>query len=246
MNLLVVDLGNSRCKFCHGPLDQDFPASTFQAIPGSAMEVHLSGLPPVDACVACSVDTELTPRLVEILSGQLSADRIRFLTASNAPLKLLVDHPQTLGTDRMAAALGAFQLTTAPTIIIDSGTATTVDWVDDQGSFRGGAIFPGIQLCLQALAQHADQLPKVEFDQLVVPQTLGRNTRDAIRSGVFWSHVGGVERIIRNLRSEFGPSELLATGGWGKWILDSLEVPGTYRQSLVLEGLWRCGYEWFS
>lgn len=151
---------------------------------------------------------------------------------------MVCDQPETLGTDRLAAAIGAYQKCQGRVIVVDSGTATTIDLVDENGSFLGGNILPGIGLQLKSLT-NTDQLPQVaiNFDQ--PPGYLGKETNGAIRSGVFWGHVGAVEKIVANLKAEHGPAAVYVTGGYGRSLLNASQLPdAVFSNTLVLEGLW--------
>jgi type III pantothenate kinase len=124
-------------------------------------------------------------------------------------------------------------------IIVDSGTATTVDVISTTGAFEGGAILPGFQLCSRALHQYTALLPRISNDEIVgePPAALGKNTRDALRSGLFWGQLGAVRELIRHLRETL-PSEatIVVTGGAGRLIAPQL--PGALHYPyLALQGL---------
>jgi type III pantothenate kinase len=123
-------------------------------------------------------------------------------------------------------------------VIIDSGTATTVDVVSTQGAFEGGAILPGFQLCSRALHQYTALLPRIANDELTgPPPPLGKNTRDAIRSGLFWGQLGAVKELVRHLRQQL-PDEpmIVVTGGAGRLLAPQFPK-ALHEPYLALQGL---------
>jgi type III pantothenate kinase len=124
-------------------------------------------------------------------------------TASQLPLRALIDQPDRVGIDRLLNAVGARCRVPegTPLILVDAGSAVTVDWVDETGAFRGGAIFPGLRLMAQALRDHTALLPLVEVGK-TSPPVPGTSTAAAIEAGVFWAAVGGINSLIEQLRSK--------------------------------------------
>ncbi|CDO60983.1 Pantothenate kinase type III, CoaX-like [Candidatus Phaeomarinobacter ectocarpi] len=123
-----------------------------------------------------------------------------------------MDNPREVGADRLVNAVGAFVSHGGPLLIVDSGTATTFDVVDDNGAFQGGIISPGINLSMQALHDAAAKLPRVAIER--PEQTIGRNTVEAMQSGVFWGYICLIEGLIDRVKAEFGkPMKVVATGG---------------------------------
>lgn len=241
MNLLTIDVGNSRCKFCFARVDGGFPAHTAEAIEIAAIESRFQDFGQFDSCVVSCVNDRASQGLKKGLSGKVASSSLLFLDSRGTPLELDVQTPETLGADRIAAAYGAYLRTQAATIVIDCGTAVTVDLVDAKGVFRGGTIFPGIGLSSKALARRSDKLPLVEQVVDPPPPSPGKNTHDALQAGLFWSQVGAVERIASDYAEKFGELQLVVTGGAGKQILASSRLEGDYVPHLVLEGLWQIG-----
>jgi type III pantothenate kinase len=152
-----------------------------------------------------------------------------------------VDYPDQLGIDRLLAAHAARQRFGKPLVVVDAGSAVTIDWVDSNGDFCGGAILPGLALQLAALANETDALPQIE---LRIAGPLGRpakNTADAIRLGV----VTGILATIERLADEFArvadltsaESELILTGGDAPLIASHLGRPHRLAENLVCRGL---------
>jgi len=190
--------------------------------------------------IVASVNSDGWQRLEKWLSKEKVAKRW-LLSHGDFELEIDVDHPETIGKDRLAAAKAASvrRRLNSPAIIVDSGTAITVDFLDQQGRFQGGAILPGLGLASAALAWGTDQLPKVELDdRLDLPPFVGKNTRLAIRAGVFWGAVGAIDKIIDGIRGESRKAvELFVTGGGAKRLADQLSPSACLRPNLVLEGI---------
>lgn len=126
--------------------------------------------------------------------------------------KAQVERPAEVGADRLVNAVGAHLLFPGALIVVDFGTATTFDVVDEAGDYRGGAIAPGINLSLEALHMGTAQLPRIAVSRPT--QVIGRNTVGCMQSGVFWGYVGLIEGLVDRIRAEWGgPMSVIATGG---------------------------------
>jgi type III pantothenate kinase len=128
------------------------------------------------------------------------------------PIKINLNNPREVGADRVVNAVAAKKRYPPPLIIVDFGTATTFDVVDEEGSYCGGAIAPGINLSLEALHRAAAKLPRIAVEP---PESvIGRSTVGAMQSGVFWGYVGLIEGLVARIRTEFGqPMTVIGTGG---------------------------------
>ncbi|MEE2640294.1 MAG: type III pantothenate kinase [Planctomycetota bacterium] len=241
MNLLTIDIGNSRCKICSGPIKEGFPAKKVLNMTPTELEQYLDGSLNPEACLVSSVRSDTGQSVRLILEKRFSANSLFFLDSRTSPLPLDIASPETLGSDRIAAAFAAYLRAQRSTIVVDAGTALTIDLVNDQGVFCGGTIFPGIQLQLDSLHRQTDQLPRLDWDQEQVPPLLGKKTEQAIRSGIFWSQVGGMERIVSNLAGSCPDIPIFVSGGCGQPLLQASSLKGEYIENLVLRGLWEIG-----
>ncbi|MBM2834632.1 MAG: Pantothenate kinase [Candidatus Brocadiaceae bacterium] len=116
------------------------------------------------------------------------------------PMAVLTDQPDRVGVDRLVNALAAFERTKSWTIVVDAGTAITVDVINDGGAFMGGIIAPGMGISSKALHHYTALLPEIPVNK---PKTiLGKNTESAINSGIYWGTVGMVSRLISMLCDE--------------------------------------------
>ncbi len=144
--------------------------------------------------------------------------------------------PAQLGPDRWAALIAARALGAAPCLVVNAGTATTVDMLAAEGEFLGGLILPGIELMRFVLHDHTGKLPIQEGQFALQP----RNTIDAIETGCRHAQAGAVERMYRAMGQ---PGTCLVSGGGGQALIEQLGIPCRYVENLVLEGLARIAME---
>jgi len=153
---------------------------------------------------------------------------------------LLFDNPKEVGADRIVNTLAAFHLVNGPAIVVDFGTSTNFDVVSGRGEFLGGALAPGIEISLDALAARAAQLRKVE---LVTPRSpIGKNTVEALQSGILYGFAGQVDGLVRRIARALVPSSpesvhVIATGGLAPLVLEHAETVSRHEPDLTLIGL---------
>ncbi len=211
---LVADVGNSRVKW---GLCSDETVEASVSLPPEdpaawQAQSHAWNLRrPLHAAVA-GVHPERGDRLVAWLRGQ-GADVQVLDRARQLPLPVLLEHPDRVGIDRLLNAVSANTRRTAgvPAVIVDAGSAVTVDRVDADGAFRGGAILPGLRLMAQALYDYTALLPRIEIPQCP-PEALGTRTGAAMEAGVFYAVVGGIQALVAKLADPDSP-EVFLTGG---------------------------------
>ncbi|HEX9467668.1 MAG TPA: type III pantothenate kinase [Acidimicrobiia bacterium] len=161
-------------------------------------------------------------------------------TGVRTGMPILYDEPKNVGADRIANAIGAYDLYGGPTIVVDFGTANTIDAVSEKGEYLGGAIFPGIEISLDALFARAAALRRVE---LVAPKNvIGKSTIEAIQSGAVYGFSGQVDAIVDRFQGELGVSTVVATGGLAELIMPHSRTIQHYEPWLTLQGL-RIVYE---
>ena len=155
-------------------------------------------------------------------------------------VQLLVDNPKEIGADRIVNTLAAHTLYGGPAIVVDFGTSTNLDVVSPKGEFLGGALAPGIEISVDALASRAAQLRKVE---LIRPKSvIGKNTVEALQSGTIFGFAGQVDglvdRITAELASDYDEAPtVIATGGLAPLIIGVAETIDEYEPDLTLIGL---------
>jgi type III pantothenate kinase len=261
--IIAVDIGNSAAKAAlvdggdvraAGRLDTA-TASAADLAEGLRMLLDAATERP-ERIVAVSVVDRWTERL-ELAADELSLPLV-VAGASNIPLATALARPDRAGPDRLLAAWAAADLHGAPVIVVDLGTATTVDVVDADGFFLGGAILPGLALAADALAEGTARLPRAELD---LPETaIGADTASALQSGIVIGHLGAVRELVTRMRSRLGEpvaarspggvrrARVIVTGGhaaaaWARTAWTEPAEPGlpaiadTVDAQLVLRGL---------
>ena len=151
-------------------------------------------------------------------------------------VELRVRHPEQVGADRIVSALGAHVAYPGELIVIDSGTATTLDVVGADGGFEGGIISPGIYLSMRALHDAAAQLPRIAIQKPA--QVVGKDTVSAMQAGVFLGYVELIDGLVRRIKAERGvPMTVIATGGVASLFEGASETIDYYDQDVVIRGL---------
>ncbi len=155
-------------------------------------------------------------------------------------MSILYDNPKEVGADRIANAVGAFDLYGGPCIVVDMGTATTFDAISASGEYLGGAIAPGVAISLEALFQQAAALRRVE---MIEPRhVIGRSTVESIESGTLYGFAAQVDGLCRRFMEELGPATVVATGGLSELIAPHTDTVEHVEPWLTLHGL-RIVYE---
>jgi type III pantothenate kinase len=151
-------------------------------------------------------------------------------------MALQVDNPKEVGADRVVNAIGAVERLGAPVIVVDFGTATTVDLISAEAEYCGGAIAPGLEISAAALVSATAALRRVE---LVPPRAaVGRSTVDAIQSGLIFGYAGLVDGLIDRIASELGtPAPVIATGGLAELVVPHCRLVSNIDPDLTLIGL---------
>ena len=145
------------------------------------------------------------------------------------------DNPKEVGPDRIADAVAAYEKYGGPTVVVDFGTANTIEAISAQGEYLGGAIFPGIEISLDALFGRAAALRRVE---LVPPRNvIGKSTVESIQSGAIYGFSGQVDAMVERFQEELGPCAVVATGGLAELIIPHSRTIEHFEPWLTLEGL---------
>lgn len=150
-------------------------------------------------------------------------------------VKVLIDNPSELGADRLVNAVAGIEKYGAPLVVVDFGTATTFDVINAKKEYLGGLIAPGLKISAEALFQRASRLPRVEVAE--PERFVGRNTVQAMQSGIFYGYVGLVDGILARLLDEFPDATVVATGGLGRVMAPHTKHIQHLAPDLTLEGL---------
>jgi len=230
--IVAADVGNTRLKigvFRQAPCDEFPQPDAWHGSPISWTSSELDAFLPKDlakhTCVVASVNRPAAARLVEHFE-RLGAHSVRVLAATDLPLVIRVNRPDLVGMDRLVGAIAVNRLRDPrrAAIVIDLGTAITVDLVGVDGGFEGGAILPGIGISARALHAFTDLLPLVPMVELSdPPEALGKDTDQAVRSGLYWGSIGGVQQVASKLGTRQSDPQLFLTGGAAPLVADLLK-----------------------
>ncbi|MFR8548520.1 MAG: type III pantothenate kinase [Lachnospiraceae bacterium] len=151
-------------------------------------------------------------------------------------LKILLDNPAQLGSDRVADAVAAIHDYPCPLIIVDMGTATTISAIDRDRNFLGGMIYPGLRVSLDSLTMRTSQLPKISLDP--PKRVIGSNTIDCMRSGIIYCTAASIDGAIERIEEELGEAcTIVSTGGLAKTIIPYCKREIIIDDRLLLKGL---------
>lgn len=152
-------------------------------------------------------------------------------------IEIKLDKPEDVGADRLVNAVAVNHRYSRPCIVIDFGTATTFDVIDQQGSYCGGIIAPGVNLSMSALHQAAARLPRVSVKK--PGQVIGKDTVSAMQSGMYWGYISMIEGLLRRMQDEMGLEDtfVVATGGLAKLFAPAIPAINEVDEDLTLFGL---------
>ena len=149
-----------------------------------------------------------------------------------------VQEPQSLGADRAVNAIAAHALHEGDLIVIDFGTASTFDWIDYRGAYKGGIIAPGINLSLDALVSAAAKLPRIAIEAPADPTVIGRDTVSQMNIGIYWGYIAMIEGLVARMKAEIGrPAKVIATGGLAVLFEQHTGVFDAIEPDLTIQGL---------
>lgn len=193
----------------------------------------------VSAVIISSVVPNLTGTLKAMSERYFHLQPMVVGAGIKTGMPLRYENPKEVGADRIVNAVAGKVLYGVPLIILDFGTATTFCVINDKGEYLGGAIAPGIGVSANALIEKTSQLPKVEF--VAPPTVIGRNTVNAIQSGLFYGYCALVDGMVRRIIGELGYQEgevtVLATGGLAEVMQKDSETIQIVDPLLTLYGL---------
>lgn len=184
--------------------------------------------------ISCVVPP-LHPVLMSLAKSFFGVDAFYVEPGVKTGVKVLIDNPAELGADRLVNAVAGIERFGAPLIVVDFGTATSFDVINARKEYLGGLICPGLKISAEALFQRASRLPRVEIAE---PERLvGRNTVQAMQSGIFYGYVGLVDGILDRLLADFPEAQVAATGGLARVIAPHTKHIKLIAPDLMLEGL---------
>jgi type III pantothenate kinase len=189
-----------------------------------------------------SVNRPAATRLIDWLHENRPADHVVLLACGDLPLVVRLERPDMVGIDRLVDAVAVNRLRAAsqPAVIVDVGSAITVDLVSTDGAFLGGAILPGIQMAARALHHFTDLLPLVNTSELTEPPpALGVSTESAMQAGLFWGAVGAIRALSEQLSEAANGAtpDVFLTGGAGAVVAELLGRRTFFVPNLTLSGI---------
>jgi len=250
--LLTLDVGNSAIKgglFDSRELRHVFSISTDTILEANrssgaawqdALTSHLNG-PSINRVGLASVVPAIADGITAAVSEHMDAPLTRVHPSMPLPFELDYDTPETLGTDRLAAAAAGWELfgtaenPPRSVIVVDAGTAVTCEVVHRDGIYHGGTISAGPELLRDALQSGTAQLPQVPLQLPDSP--VGRSTQTAIQSGIMWGLIDGVRGMVDRVTTALPDApRIVLTGGWGPLLTDHIDA-GHHDPHLVLRGI---------
>ncbi len=242
--LLAIDVGNTNTVlglYDNEKLIQNWRIKTDTNSTADELILTYNGLlkdqPKVTGISLCSTVPSVLREMRWMLERYFpDAKTVIIEPGTKTGVPIITDNPKEVGADRIANSLAVFERHGGPSVVVDFGTSTNFDVVSDKGEFLGGALAPGIEISLEALANRAAQLRKVEF---VKPRSvIGKNTVEALQSGALYGFAGQVDGILQRIIAEIGPLKaVVATGGLAPLVVEESSTITHHEPDLTLEGL---------
>ena len=245
--LLVVDVGNTQTHFGAFQGEELLEHWRFATVRQSTadqlgaalrnlLELRGLGFTDVEASIISSTVPQLEPEWTTMASRYLGQEMVAVGPGTKTGMAIRYDNPREIGPDRLVNAVAIRERFDGSAVCVDFGTATTFDVVSPDGEYVGGALMPGIEISLDALSERGARLPKVD---LAPPKSvIGKNTIDAIRSGVVFGYAGAIDAILRRLYEELGQrADVVATGGLARLVVPYTEEIEEVDDLLTLTGL---------
>lgn len=246
--LLGIDVGNTNITF--GVFQGQKLVSTFRMttkFPRTSDEYGITirdmlshnAIDPEDIkdVIVSSVVPNVMHSLLSAVIKYLHTHAMVVETGTKTGIRIVTAHPQQIGADRIVDAAAAFELYGGPVFVIDFGTATTYDLVDETGAFVSGVTAPGIRISAKALWQDAAKLPEIEIRK--PDSVLAKETISSMQVGLVYGQIGQTEYIVKRTKQETGIKDLkvVATGGLGTIIANETDCIDVYDPTLTLQGL---------
>lgn len=245
--LLTIDIGNTNI------VAGVFEGETIKATWRIATSVHRTadeyasillnllprkGVSPenLTSAILCSVVPPLEPTFELMCRSYFGIEPLVVGVGLKTGVRIATDNPREVGADRIVNTVAAHHLYGGPLIVIDLGTATTIDAVSEDGDYLGGAIAPGIEIAAEALFTRTAKLPRVELQ--VPRKAIGRNTVASMQSGIVFGYIGLIEAIVTRFRQELGKdARTIATGGYSQLLGRHTPCIDVVNMDLTLIGL---------
>ncbi len=245
--LLVIDVGNTNIVI-GGMKDKDIlfteristntgrTSLEYVILFKQALELHQVDLSEIDGSIISSVVPAVTP-IIKTALRKISVKKVVVLgPGTKTGLSIRIDDPATVGADLVAGAVGAMEQYKPPMVIIDMGTATTLCAIDSEGNYIGGSILPGLRLSLNTLVSNTSMLQGISLD--LPKHVIGRNTVDAMRSGLVYGHAAIIDGLVDRMEEELGGKvTVIATGGLARTVVSVCRHEIILDDTLLLTGM---------
>jgi type III pantothenate kinase len=245
--ILAIDIGNTQTVmglFGEDRLGGHWRISTDATLTADEIRLKIGGLlasedvawTDISRVVIASVVPKLTESYDDVSRRATGRSPMIVGPGLKTGMRILYDQPGEVGADRIANAVAAFDRFGGPVVVVDFGTATTIDVVDAEGAYLGGAIAPGVETSAEALFSKAARLSKVDLED---PGTaIGRNTRASVQAGVLLGQAAMVDGLVRRVWSELGvETRVVGTGGLAERMSALCATITDVDPDLTLEGL---------
>jgi len=192
----------------------------------------------IDGVIISSVVPPLVYTFSKISTKYFNIDPIIVGPGTKTGLKIRIENPKEVGADRVVNSVAAIEKFGFPVIVVDFGTATTFDVVNDRSEYLGGVIYPGIKLSAYILRSKTAKLPEVEIEKCT--KVVGNNTIDSIKSGIYFGYLSLVDGIIERIIDEQFKGKkvnIVTTGGLGSIFIGDSKYLNYYEPNLTLNGL---------
>ncbi|HEY8444081.1 MAG TPA: type III pantothenate kinase [Clostridia bacterium] len=246
--VLVIDIGNTNIKL--GIFKENFliasgriathyrrTSDEYGMLVTNLIEIHKLSKKDITGIIISSVIPDLNYTFEHMCEFYFGITPLVLGAGVKTGLNIKYDNPKEVGSDRIAVCVAAMKEYGKPLIVVDFGTATTINVVGRDNEFLGGLICPGIKTSLDSLAASAAKLPKIE---LVMPKSvIGKSTVTNMQSGMFYGFIGMLEHIVRKIKEEQGleDAKVIATGGLSEYLKKGTDIIDHIDRRLSLKGL---------
>jgi type III pantothenate kinase len=245
--LLAVDVGNTQTHFGAYEGEELLEHWRFATVRTSTadelgaalhnlLELRGCSFEQLDASIVSSTVPQLEPEWTTVATRYLGHEMLVVGPGTRTGMAIRYDNPREIGADRLVNAVALRERFEGLAVCVDFGTATTFDVVSAEAEYLGGSLMTGIEISLEALSERGARLPKID---LAPPRSvIGKNTIDAIRSGVVYGYAGAIDAILRRIYDELGErADVVATGGLAGLVVPYSEEIEEVDDLLTLTGL---------
>ena len=243
MNYLVGDIGNTLTKIClvndNSKILKEYSIDTKELL--VRKNIYKFFNPVLKRNIKKKVlFSSVVPNIYNKINKFLAKKRLKSVEIKNLSLKKIlkinIENYKQLGSDRIANAIGAFNLFKDNCLVVDFGTATTFDIVKKPGIYEGGVIAPGVKLSILNLSKSTAALPVFKLNS--TSKTFGKNTKDALNAGFFWGYQGLLTNIIKKINLKFKIKfKIILTGGYADMFSKFIYNNSTTDKHITIKGI---------